>query len=114
MSVISLDEWRKRLANISTSQSQSTQNTAWGEHGQTPTEHEMESLIAIYEVITMARVKPFTTKSDFARSYATVVAMAAVEGLITTKINDTTYGNVWLVTGNGMEYLEELEDVFSH
>ena len=113
MSVISLDEWRKKLADISTSQSQSTQNTAWEQPGQTPTDEEMQGLMAICAVVTMARVKPFTTKSDFARSYATEVAMAAVEGLITTKINETTFGNIWMVTQDGLGYIEEVEDVFS-
>ena len=113
MSVISLDEWRKKLADISTSQSQSTQNTALEQLGQTPTDEEMQGLMAICAVVQMARAKPFTTKSDFARTYATEVAMCAVEGLITTQINFNTYGNIWMVTQQGLEYLEEVEDAFN-
>lgn len=111
MSVISLDEWRKKLADISTSQSPSTQNTASDKHGQTLTDDEVDGLTAIYATVTMARMRPFTTKSDFARTYATEVALCAVEGLITTKLNDTTYGNIWLATQDGLDYLEELQDV---
>ena len=111
MSVISFEEQRKRLESISKSKSQSTLNTQSDEHGQTLTDEQLDGIMDICEVILTSRVKPFTTKSDFARSYATVVALCAVEGLITTKINDTTFGNIWMVTGRGMEYLEEVEDV---
>ena len=69
--------------------------------------------MAICGVVTMARVRPFTTKSDFARTYATEVAMSAVEGLISTKINETTFGNIWMVTQEGLDYIEEVEVVLS-
>lgn len=88
-------------------------NTASDEHGLTLTEDEAEGLMKIAVVILKARQQPFTTKSDFARMAATEVALCACEGLITTKINDTTFGNVWMVTGHGLEYLEEVSDVLS-
>ena len=37
--------------------------------------------------------------------------MCAVEGLMTTKINENTFGNVWMITQDGLDYLEEIEDV---
>lgn len=71
----------------------------------------MQGMMAIHQVLVMARMAPFTTKSTIARLAATEIAMCASEGLITTKINDVTYGNVWMVTQHGLDYIEELEDV---
>jgi len=82
------------------------------ELGQTPTDAEMHGMKAIYMVLAIARMKPFTTKSGMARDAATEVAMCASEGLMTTKLNETTYGNVWMITQHGLDYMEELEDVF--
>ena len=41
MSVISLDEWRKKQALISGSKSQSSLNTVWEELGVTPTDKDL-------------------------------------------------------------------------
>lgn len=76
-------------------------------------EAEADGLKAIYALLSMARIRPFTTKSTLARDAATEIALCASEGLLTTKIDDTTYGNVWLVTSNGLEYMEEIQNVFS-
>lgn len=113
MSVYSLDEWRKKQGNTSRSKSQSKQNTPSDEHGQTPTDAEMEGLKAIMMLLTIARMKPFTTKSALARDAATEIALCAIEGLLTTKVNENTYSNVWMVTQQGLDYIEEFEDVFS-
>ena len=111
MSVISLDEWRKKQESTSSSKSQSMQNTPSDEHGQILTEAEVEGLIGIAIVIQKAHHEPFTTKSDFARMAATEIALCACEGLITTKISDVKFGNVWVVTAEGLEYLNEVSDV---
>ena len=76
-------------------------------------DEETEALKAIYALLGIARIRPFTTKSNMARDAANEIALCASEGLLTTKINETTYGNVWLVTQDGLDYMEELEDVFS-
>jgi len=76
-------------------------------------EDAMAAAVAVYTVIAYARSKPFTTKSDFARLAANEVALCAVEGFITTKIQDDMFGNVWMVTQSGLAYMEELEDVLS-
>ena len=113
MSVESLNEWRKKLENISNSEYQSKQNTESDETGQTPTDEQIEGMMVIYEVVARARQTPFTTKSNFARIHANEVALAASEGFITTKLNDTTYTNAWMVTGEGLDFMEGLDDVFS-
>ena len=46
-----------------------------------------------------------------ARDAAAEVALCASEGLLTTKINDVTFGNVWMVTAKGLEYMEDMENV---
>ena len=89
----------------------SEQNTASDEHGQTLTDEEADHIAAVYAVVQTAKIKPYTTKSDFARTWATHVALAACEGLITTRLNDTKFTNTWMVTSAGLEYLDEVEDV---
>ena len=89
----------------------SEQNTASDEHGQTLTDEEANHIAAVFAVVQTAKAKPYTTKSDFARTWATHVALAACEGLITTRLSDTTFTNTWMVTSAGLEYLDEVEDV---
>jgi hypothetical protein len=47
-------------------------------------------------------------KSDFARAQAVFIAMAASDGLITTREAAGLYGNVWRITQAGMERLRIL------
>ena len=113
MSVISLDEARKRLESISASKSQSPQNTPLDETGLTLTEQEIEAMLAVFAVMVRARTAPFTTKSDFARQYATEVALAASEGMISTRLNENTHTNTWMVTAEGLEWTENFNDFLS-
>ena len=113
MSVISLDEWRKKREDISTSQSQSTPNTQSEPLGQTPTDEDLDGLMAIWATLARARQNPFTTKSDFARMAATEIGICASDGLISTKIGESTFGNVWMITQDGLAAMEGIEDVLS-
>lgn len=60
-----------------------------------------------------ARQKPFKTKSNIARVAANEIALAASEGLLTTKLNDATYTNVWMITADGLDWMSGFDDVFS-
>lgn len=111
MSVTSLCAWRKKQGDRSSSKSQSTQNTASGELGQTLTDEEAEHVAAIYTVVQTAKIKPYTTKSDFARTWATHIALAAVEGLISTRLTEEKFTNVWMVTADGLDWMSGVEDV---
>jgi hypothetical protein len=51
---------------------------------------------------------PFRTKSDFARRYADLVALAASEGFLTTRIDVGHWGPDWLITPAGLELLDAL------
>ena len=114
MSVISLEEWRRKQEDISASKSQSQQTSVSGELGQTPIDDdELAVLMEIYTVLVHAKQSPFTTKSDFARVAANPVALCASEGLLSTQLNDTTYTNKWMVTAEGLEWMEGMEDVLS-
>ena len=114
MSVISLEEWRQRLEDISASKSQSPQNTQLDEAGQKPTdEEEMLMMAEIYSVLLHAKQFPFTTKSDFARKAATAIALCATEGLLSTQLGENTYTNKWMVTAEGLGWMEGFEDAFS-
>lgn len=48
----------------------------------------------------------FTTKSDFARHHADLVAMLACEGLLTTRLPSGHYNNRWRITAKGLDRLE--------
>ena len=112
MSVISLDEWRKKQEDISASQSQSQQSTKSEEHGLIPTNaEEFELLREIWEILQTAKQKPFTTKSELARQSATTIAFLASEGMISTQLNEDTWTNRWMLTTLGAEWMEELSDV---
>lgn len=115
-SVISLEEARKRLESISNSEYQSEQTQ---QSDQTGVEHIDEEeiagvIMAVYELLSRARVKPFTTKSDLARVAADVVALCASEGLLTTSLPDGHFTNIWMITPAGMEWLEGFIDATGH
>jgi hypothetical protein len=63
-------------------------------------------------VLLSARTSPFTTKSTIAREQANFVAIAASEGLLTTRLDDQRHINAWLVTEDGLAWMREIEDVF--
>lgn len=111
MSVTSLCAWRKKQEDRSSSEFQSMQSIASGEHGQTLTDEEAEHIAAVYTVVQTAKIKPYTTKSDFARTWATHIALAAVEGLISTRLTEEKFTNVWMVTADGLDWMSEVEDV---
>ena len=113
MSVISLDEWRKKQALLSKSKSPLPQSIPWEELGLTHIEvtNNIKNLMALYVVLDRAWRQPFTLKSDFARAGAFHVALAASEGFISTKVDVETWGKRWLITEVGMEVKGELDDI---
>ena len=70
-------------------------------------------IMAIAELLKRARVRPFTTKSDIARSAADVVALCASEDLLTTSLPNGHFTNVWMITPDGMAWLEGYADAVS-
>lgn len=111
MSVESLDAWRKKLAERSTSPSLSTQNTQSEKTGLVLTEHEMQVIADLLAVLKVTRVKPYTTKSDFARRAATEIGILASEGMISTKVDSLNYTNLWMITPEGIEQMEDWDDI---
>lgn len=49
---------------------------------------------------------PITTKSDYARLHADILAMLACEGMVTTREIGGDYGNRWRLTAKGLDRLE--------
>lgn len=47
-------------------------------------------------------MQPFSTKSNFARLEASWVAVAASQGLITTRTGKDTFGTLWRATAEGV------------
>ena len=113
MSVISLDEWRRKQAVLSSSKSALPQSIPWAELGLKPTDIDknVENLMSLYIVLDRAWRNPSTVKSDFARHGAFIVANAASENFITTRIDDDFWGRKWCITEIGMEVKGELDDV---
>tara|TARA_E500000318_G_C3546974_1_gene207140 strand:+ start:502 stop:705 length:204 start_codon:yes stop_codon:yes gene_type:complete len=64
----------------------------------------------MFFVLKNAKMGGFTTKSKFARDAATIIAVAATEDLITTKLSEEEWGNIWFLTEFGHSYLKELEN----
>ena len=117
MSVIYLSEWRKKRENTSTSQSQSKLSMPSGKLGPIPIDPGSDGsaeagIDSIYLVLVKAWDTGFKTKSKFARDFATIIALAATENLITTRLADDVWGNTWLINDLGLEYMKEIEDAF--
>jgi hypothetical protein len=117
MSVTYLEEWRKRQELISASQpnSQSKQTMPWDELGVTRTESidfndDVEQLISFWIILDKAAREPFTVKSNFARTGAWYVAVCASVGLITTQIEEDIFGKKWLITEEGFEFMESIDE----
>jgi|TARA_R100000951_G_scaffold116800_1_gene131172 hypothetical protein len=81
-----------------------TQSTASELIGQQPTKEDAEAVT----VLCQAHFKGFTTKSDFARTHADTVAMLTRCGLISTEIGRNTWTNIFKITAEGLQYLEDL------
>ena len=64
--------------------------------------------LKLVDVLVEAWISPFSTKGDFARLHADFVAMAASDGMITTKIAAGLYGRRWLITEAGLRHLRAL------
>lgn len=60
-------------------------------------------------VIIEAHRNGFTVKSDFARSQADYVGMAASLGLISTKVFANLYSRDWRPTVDGLRFLQALD-----
>lgn len=78
-------------------------NTRWEALGQTLIDDVAHVLLRCHDA-------PPSVQSDFARSNASEVAMAASLGLITTKLHDphlfTQFGREWRLTSRGLRTLE--------
>ena len=118
MSVIDFKKAQKRLGKRSASKSQSTANTTSEETGQMFTDadeisqEQIEALAAVWDVLFKARTAPFTTKSNMAREAADLIAMLASDNLLTTKMPDGQYANVWMITDHGIKWMEQVQDDF--
>ena len=105
--------WLEKQALLSTLKSASPPSIPWAEIGILPTDVDewLTHLVCVFVVIDRATRRPFTVKSDFARTSAMHVAMAASDGLITTQVDDNIYGRRWLITPLGKEVKEAINAV---
>jgi hypothetical protein len=57
-------------------------------------------------VLRRAWLDQFSTRSDFARTNAEAIALAALHGLITTEVGgNEVFGNTWRITYRGLQHL---------
>ena len=117
MSVISLEEWRKKSVTTSSSKSQSPPNTQLETIGRKLTKAEIElekktteALSGLCFIIWNAWTRPFSTRGTIARKYPELVGICASEGLITLKFDDVSWGKHWLATEDGVDYYKEMEN----
>lgn len=61
------------------------------------------------DVVLEAQKRGFTVASDYARSRADFVAMAASLGLISTRVHKNLYSREWRPTVKGLTWLEQLD-----
>lgn len=61
--------------------------------------------IDFLDVLRRIWMQPTTTKSDYARANADVIAALASDGLLTTRISPGVYGRDWLITASGLMFL---------
>ena len=113
MSVISLEEQRKKLGKHLDSDVPSPPNTPSGELGLIPTDQSELGLMCVYDVCRRAWLDGISVKGRFARSSALWVAMAATEGLISTKVDDERWASAWMITDGGIEFMMELENAYN-
>jgi hypothetical protein len=64
--------------------------------------------IILTDVLHQAWVRPFSVQSNFAREHAAIVAMAASDGFITTRIAAGVYARHWHITLKGLQHLKVL------
>tara|TARA_Y100001938_G_scaffold150777_1_gene243381 strand:- start:23850 stop:24059 length:210 start_codon:yes stop_codon:yes gene_type:complete len=69
--------------------------------------------MCVYDVCRRAWLDGISVKGRFARSSALWVAMAATEGLISTKVDDERWANAWMITDGGIEFMMELENAYN-
>lgn len=62
-------------------------------------------MVKLIDILDRAWRKPFKTKSDFARNNADMIAMAASDGYITTKMAVGLYARQWNITPKGLSHL---------
>jgi len=70
-------------------------------------------MAGLYAIMLQAKQHPFTTKSDIARYAANEIALLASEGLLSTRLGNGAYCNLWMVTGDGMGWMEDIQDVLT-
>lgn len=63
------------------------------------------------EVLERALHAPFKTKSNFAREHADLIAAAASDGYLTTRIAAGLYSRQWELTPVGLSYLYVLKGI---
>ncbi|SCW77141.1 hypothetical protein SAMN02927900_04774 [Rhizobium mongolense subsp. loessense] len=56
------------------------------------------------DILKQALESPFKTKSNFARENADLIAMAASDGFITTRMAAGLYSRKWMITPVGLSH----------
>lgn len=61
----------------------------------------------LFDVVLEAYKRSFSVQSDYARSRADHVAMAASLGLISTRVHQNVFSRDWRPTAKGLGWLED-------
>jgi hypothetical protein len=60
----------------------------------------------LFQTVLEAHKRSFSVQSDYARSTAELVGMAASLGLISTKVHNNIFSRDWRPTAKGLHWLE--------
>lgn len=61
----------------------------------------------VQQVLRQAWLEPFSTRSNFARTNAEEIAIAACQHLLTVRHDPLTWGRIWRITAAGLLLLEQ-------
>ena len=71
----------------------------------------MFETIELQPVLERAWLSGFSTKSDFTRSEADPISVAACRGLITTQVGPSLFDRFWRITPKGLRLLWKLKEI---
>lgn len=66
--------------------------------------------LRLYMLLTIVLANQLRVKSDYVRTHAAVVAMAASMQLITTRTGPGQYGQSWRITTKGLTFINQQRD----
>ena len=68
--------------------------------------------MAVFLTVEKARAMPFTTKSEVREIRSKRNCTGSIRRLISTRLDDGVFTNRWMVTQEGLQFLEDIIDAY--